>query len=1536
MGQCNPIDPIFGQKNPNSKNPTNFSNQSSKFCYLFILLLFFLLCITQINADESSGTDSTPAITSPQSGFDPYRALIESSLSNGFDISDYDSPSNSNDDETDSHIDPSDPDTPNNPESDGELSNSEPPREYEVQNLNSPPQTFSTLQTTAASTLSIGMTTPNTCGATGTLKIVVTNFEYALAVGDYLSFTLSSDTFSFPLISYCTATFRQAQGITQKNGATLAVTTALAKGSTFTIQCTNTSAAPFQTAVGDLIPLTTRFTVTVKATNSNAIREYTSYTASSVLTAPGLGQGQLPSVTLTPENKMLFAFTTPNYKIPIGNNFMIALATAWYSNPQPTCTFHTMSSDTKVDIADDATQRTSASATATKETSDGIEMLILQVTVPVGLNPTTNYAFWCEGFSMPTVATTTRASGSIFDPTVNNFRAFSTSFAMPILRNEVAGTIFNVQLGSWTAGAITTMTASILRFPVKLTKGYQLSLSMPVQYQFQNENSAKCSLKQETKFQSSPTTISTAGVISGNIISFVLADDQEITNYYAITTIACDEILAMASHPALSNIKLHVFAPGATSSANPLYVRPDGALAQVYPAIIGSVNLKAVQDNPSVGGSGQLIVTASPDNISIQPGDYVELSPDQDYKFVTGVSSCALSLTNASTKITSSNGDYNIPITIESITANKTNTYIMKVTEASTAKKDLMKKVDSTIIISCDGVVNPQFEKIDNPTIDLAVYNPQFGINFPKGRCSGAVLPVITPSPMGLTQAYYQPLNTNINTVTNINIIINSLSNPIPKSADGGSIQFTLPSTWTPNASGSTTCSCNRPSCTGTTSISRGLDYLVTFRPANVLAVQDANGGSTIIFTCTNFRTPASPTNSLATLTITSFSSTYRIDMTNKGTIPEITQGGTAGSQDGTKVVHNLIFSKPAVFSQSELQILHTSYQMTFKSLGVQASAVKQQVQTAATFRIPPAFYDPTSNTGIISMNMGQSDEHFKVNTMGFFNIMQDEDGTPGSSLGGYFGSQIFDENVGQNGQNSQDDQNNQNNQNDQENGQFNGCMANFNNDDELLNYADLDDDITALFELDSGDENDCECTCSENDHEKSLKRSKQSDDGDANVIENNDGFVQIDADIDAIIFSCPCIERRRLKKLIRDKLAVRRDLSTAQKSEIKKVVQTAVESAVDVVLDNVVDIINNGDGNVDDLDILHTDEDVSIGAQVELNIEQNDQNDQNTPQDDINAEQNYTVDTLECPCKAKARALIQKRLEEQEILRQKLLKIEQSKNDGNNLEQKNLKTFTLHQNLQSSHEIREDNTLGCSACQRAAAARQKKQTKRTFSHEPTFIHDDDEILAVVDEHYDDDSTSSQNDDGNNHSHKNGQNGQNGQNNQNNQNDQNTNTSFDISSTTHPYNTMQLSTDVLEFNEDSTALIVSTLITLPDTSKSRDDLISAMNTDTSRTALSQQIKQFLSIQPYFKFTGISKDGEILPNHCMDGHWSEEDGETDVDCGGGDCDPCLTGKKCLKDSDCSSKNCHDKVCSSAFGLHGLSFIVIVGIICGVIF
>ena len=80
---------------------------------------------------------------------------------------------------------------------------------------------------------------------------------------------------------------------------------------------------------------------------------------------------------------------------------------------------------------------------------------------------------------------------------------------------------------------------------------------------------------------------------------------------------------------------------------------------------------------------------------------------------------------------------------------------------------------------------------------------------------------------------------------------------------------------------------------------------------------------------------------------------------------------------------------------------------------------------------------------------------------------------------------------------------------------------------------------------------------------------------------------------------------------------------------------------------------------------------------------------------------------------------------------------------------------------------------------------------------------------------------------------------------------------------------------------------------------------------------------------------VSVSSEITPppppNHCLNGY--RDLGETDVDCGGPECDPCGLSKNCILNSDCISGYCDNGVCRSPSCSDGMMNGDETGIDCG---
>ncbi|HOU93574.1 MAG TPA: hypothetical protein PLU22_21130 [Polyangiaceae bacterium] len=65
--------------------------------------------------------------------------------------------------------------------------------------------------------------------------------------------------------------------------------------------------------------------------------------------------------------------------------------------------------------------------------------------------------------------------------------------------------------------------------------------------------------------------------------------------------------------------------------------------------------------------------------------------------------------------------------------------------------------------------------------------------------------------------------------------------------------------------------------------------------------------------------------------------------------------------------------------------------------------------------------------------------------------------------------------------------------------------------------------------------------------------------------------------------------------------------------------------------------------------------------------------------------------------------------------------------------------------------------------------------------------------------------------------------------------------------------------------------------------------------------------------PFAVTDRYSREPEEPASRCADGELDGE--ETDVDCGGPDCEPCEAGGACLGDDDCASGSCDGDTCVS---------------------
>jgi hypothetical protein len=1297
------------------------------------------------------------------------------------------------------------------------------------------------MQTSATDSLQMGMATDTTSGAQGDFIITVKSFPYAIpkstttGSSSYFSLTLPPNSFTFTGSTYCKPTFA---GNTIRNSATqvsFIITTSLPANSDFTITCNNVLASSFSMTRGVSFTDTSGLTTTMKvspAEGNASTRVYQSFTPSSTLTPPPIGTDQLPAIQLTPEKKMLLMFTTPVQTIPTGNQFMVALDPVWRDSSAPSCTLHEMTSQTEVNIA---SQVGVASATAELTTYDGTTMNILTITFPTSLKTSQNYALWCTGIAIPHVALSTKAVGGILDPNLGQWRGKSDVISLPVLQDQIGSSIFSIQLAKWTAGQTTQMTTSILRSPVALTKGYSLTLTLPPMYFIKMDGATTCKIQQETTYKGGYTVVpSTVKITNDRELTFTIADQAEITNYWGVTQMVCDSVTATSSHPSINTISLKVFKPGESAANNntPLYQRADGVLQDVYPAIIGSVKVSTQQSSSLTGADTTLDIFATPDNVSIQVGDYIAIIPDPDYQFIVGRTSCQLLLSNNYTTVTNSAGDFNIPIATEWVSSNSTAStgqanestttesgaaeaasllnnstvsWILKVTESSSSKQTILARPDSSITVKCTAVKNPRREKVQNSVLDFVIYNPTHGsISSAKGSFSAAILPKISPSPLGATQATFQPTSTATGAIVSMNIIVNSLSNPIPSAANSGSIQFTVPSAWGVNASGNTQCSCNRPNCVGTTTSSRNLDYVLTFRPNAQIDVTDVNGGNTIIFTCTNLKTPTSPMNQVNTLTIASYNGSDRIDATSSARMPAITGTGTDNATQGANVIHSLVFVRENLFSQAELSIFQSTYQQVFSSLGIGATSPTQQLHTGRSFQLPKTFRNNTSSDGgvigmnklgltqrqILALNLDNEegeqdsaqDDNHQVNTLVCPCVLRRRAAAAAAAAAAKSANTL-----------SVSDGYNQ----DEDDHALERVSV------RAANHVQID------LEEEQSHHHETLCGCMKN-KKKPNTRTLNADD-DATAANADDEVDSLDHD-NATEMTTLCGCGKKVKK------------ATTLCGCGKKTTT----------------LCGCGKKKANTASTLQHDDDVET-------------------QDDELDQDNSTEMTTLCGCGKK-----------------RVKKATTLCGCG-----KAKKATTMHHDDNAdtaNDDDNEHNDYECGCLDPAAEATACAcQDASADNATPVYT-----TLTTT--------------------------------------------------TPHKFTTMDIN-DVYQFTQDSRVVIISTLLTSSQTGVTQENIMTSVDSTASRNNLSNQLLLNLSTRPYFKFSGISTDGTVLPAHCLNSQLDSDSLESDIDCGG-PCDKCNLGLFCNEGDDCVSGHCSKqdgqerKTCSnSAFHLSLISALLV---------
>lgn len=107
----------------------------------------------------------------------------------------------------------------------------------------------------------------------------------------------------------------------------------------------------------------------------------------------------------------------------------------------------------------------------------------------------------------------------------------------------------------------------------------------------------------------------------------------------------------------------------------------------------------------------------------------------------------------------------------------------------------------------------------------------------------------------------------------------------------------------------------------------------------------------------------------------------------------------------------------------------------------------------------------------------------------------------------------------------------------------------------------------------------------------------------------------------------------------------------------------------------------------------------------------------------------------------------------------------------------------------------------------------------------------------------------------------------------------------------------------------------SVLHTIKDESQALQRISHAL-TDVSYVAGDNALVDHNSISEYNHSPGFCANGGLFVESCVSlcANNAQDDGETDIDCGGMQCDKCVNGKRCEFDSDCASDYCGAGICT----------------------
>jgi hypothetical protein len=783
-------------------------------------------------------------------------------------------------------------------------------------------------------------------GYVGTLVISIVNFPIALESMDIVTIVLPPNTWKLttyyePGTSRCVFSSNTIAGIAGSlnplydNNFSFQISKAVpATDGLIKAECTNAKFPQISITAGvnDGTP-----GVQVNRGGGNAViysREFGQYSSVYAVNPAELG-ALYRKFTFDEYGQMSVLFNLP-FAVKEDEAFYLSLESAWFTaGLSPNCSINYVAART------------------TEFALEG-DRAVVRATLASGISvpETTVNILSCGNINPPRTAPARQVVFALMTSlSSGRTRARTDKLDIPVMESSLATTLFESTFSQLKTGDNTTMTVAIQRFPVKLEQGSTILLQMPVD--LLRSDDTLCTVTQypgegfvdrTTIFRTieSTTEIGTAGI--------TITLTKPLTSALIITRLTCTNIIPTVAYAVRTSLGLLV----TPKNGEPL-TRSGGRIPPITASEMGLTNRVAAVSNTKAGGLGELTLSVKPIRVALLQGDTVTVSLDTRFGFAS-TSRCSMTVSNDGTNYMNQGGDFGISIeTQNSLSNNVAYRVSMKITESRERQLALIYRYDSYLSIQCTEVKNPGQET--GGLSDITVTTGTTDLKT-KATFTAAILTQIEPGVLGLTTRRIHHSAPWINQTGTLTVAINAITNAVPSSFEGGSVQWQMPLTWSFNAMmQATVCTVSGNYPSGSTSIITGYMYhTVTFKPNSALTP----GSYTI--TCTNVKVPSAAERERTDLSITTYKDTLRIDVQPSAILTEVYTTRPPDFIRAT-VIHNLIFQKNTQLSSSERAVFKSIYDDIVTPIQCSSELKSQTLYDIAGFRPPARIVEVTSGT---------------------------------------------------------------------------------------------------------------------------------------------------------------------------------------------------------------------------------------------------------------------------------------------------------------------------------------------------------------------------------------------------------------------------------------------------------------------------------------------------------------------------------------------------------------------------------------------